>query len=81
LKMFLAGCSMVIALAAIGLGTVAAAGFQADFLAQYRGTPYHDSRYQGGAQGVPGKVMCAYYDLAAEWPITIPTRRIMGAGR
>jgi len=37
-----------------------------DFLAQYKGTPYHDSRYTGGAQVVPGVVMCAYYDLGGE---------------
>jgi len=36
------------------------------FLAQYKGTPYHDSQYQGGPQKIPGKVMCAYYDLGGE---------------
>jgi len=39
---------------------------QGDFLAQYKGTPYHDARYTGGAQAIPGKVMCAYYDLGGE---------------
>ena len=39
---------------------------RAEFLAHYKGTPFHDSRYQGGAQKVPGKVMCAYYDLGGE---------------
>src|SRR5271163_194978 len=28
--------------------------------------PYHDSRYQGGPQKVPGRVLCAYYDLGGE---------------
>jgi hypothetical protein len=28
--------------------------------------PFHDSRYSGGAQKIPGKVMCAYYDLGGE---------------
>ena len=37
-----------------------------DFLAHYKGTPFHDSRYQSGAQKIPGKVMCAYYDLGGE---------------
>ena len=37
-----------------------------DFLARYKGTPFHDSRYTGGAQKIPGKVMCAYYDLGGE---------------
>jgi hypothetical protein len=39
---------------------------QTDFMAQYKGTPYHDSRYQGGAQAIPGTVFCAYYDLGGE---------------
>jgi hypothetical protein len=47
-------------------GAASVGAFQGDFLAQYKGTPYHDSRYQGGAQAVPGKVMCAYYDLGGE---------------
>ena len=54
-------------------GTVAAlacagtlAALQTDFLSQYKGTPYGDSQYQGGAQKIPGKVMCAYYDLGGE---------------
>ena len=36
------------------------------FLAHYKGIPYHDNRYQGGAQAIPGKVICAYYDLGGE---------------
>jgi hypothetical protein len=36
------------------------------FLTAYKGTPFHDSRYQAGAQRIPGKVMCAYYDLGGE---------------
>src|SRR5271163_2327086 len=39
---------------------------QTDFMAQYKGTPYHDGRYQDGAQKIPGKVLCAYYDLGGE---------------
>jgi hypothetical protein len=37
-----------------------------DFVAQYKGTPFHDSKYNGGAQKIPGAVMCAYYDLGGE---------------
>lgn len=37
-----------------------------DFLASYKGTPFHDSRYQAGAQKIPGTLMCAYYDLGGE---------------
>src|SRR6201982_1888265 len=36
------------------------------FLSQYKGLPYHDARYSGGAQKIPGRVLCAYYDLGGE---------------
>lgn len=39
---------------------------KSDFLRHYKGTPFHDSRYTGGAQKIPGKVYCAYYDLGGE---------------
>ena len=39
---------------------------KAGFLKTYKGTPFHDSRYAGGAQKIPGKVFCAYYDLGGE---------------
>jgi hypothetical protein len=32
----------------------------------YRGTPFHDSHYNDGAQKIPARVMCAYYDLGGE---------------
>src|ERR1700748_3224008 len=32
----------------------------------YRGTLYSDSKVTGGAQAIPGTVMCAYYDLGGE---------------
>jgi hypothetical protein len=32
----------------------------------YKGTPYHDARYQGGAQKIPGRVECTYYDFGGE---------------
>src|SRR5277367_5024139 len=32
----------------------------------YKGTPYQDSRYKRGAQTIPGRVECAYYDLGGE---------------
>lgn len=32
----------------------------------YSGKPFHDSVYQGGAQKIPGRVQCAYYDLGGE---------------
>jgi hypothetical protein len=36
------------------------------FLSQYKGLPYHDSRYQSGPLKIPGRVLCAYYDLGGE---------------
>ena len=36
------------------------------FLKQYKGSPFHDSKYNGGPQKIPGTVMCAYYDLGGE---------------
>lgn len=36
------------------------------FLSEYKGVPYHDDRYHGGAQKIPGRVYCAYYDLGGE---------------
>jgi hypothetical protein len=32
----------------------------------YKGVPYQDSRYHAGAQKIPGRVLCAYYDLGGE---------------
>jgi len=32
----------------------------------YRGQPYYDSVYHGGPQMIPGRVLCAYYDLGGE---------------
>jgi hypothetical protein len=39
---------------------------QKDYLKDYKGTPYEDRRYHGGAQKIPGKVQCAYYDRGGE---------------
>jgi hypothetical protein len=43
-----------------------ATAFSQSFPIQYKGVPFHDSRYQGGPQKIPGRVMCAYYDLGGE---------------
>ncbi len=48
------------------MSAVAASTPSANFLASYKGTPFQDSRYHGGAQAVPGRVQCAYYDLGGE---------------
>jgi hypothetical protein len=35
-------------------------------LKNYKGSPYQDSRRQSGAQKIPGRVECAYYDRGGE---------------
>jgi hypothetical protein len=45
---------------------VSAAQSGSDSLSQYKSTPFHDSKYNGGPQKIPGTVMCAYYDLGGE---------------
>ena len=36
------------------------------YLKDYQGNPFQDSRYHGGAQKIPGRVQCAYYDVGGE---------------
>ena len=43
-----------------------AAAFSQPFPSEYKGQPYGDSHYAGSAQGIPGRVLCAYYDLGGE---------------
>jgi hypothetical protein len=49
--------------AALGLS---AEVFAAQVPGDYQGTPFHDSQYTGGAQPIPGRIMCAYYDVGGE---------------
>ena len=46
--------------------TSALCASQTSYPKTYKGTPYQDSRYQGGAQKIPGRVECAYYDRGGE---------------
>ena len=62
---FLRSPLLVVVLPVI-LGASTLCALQTGFLTQYKGSPYHDSRYQGGGQSIPGKVLCAYYDLGGE---------------
>ena len=50
----------------IAVSTLSTTVSPQSFLSQYAGVPYHDSRYQSGAQKIPGRVLCAYYDLGGE---------------
>src|SRR5713101_3522638 len=44
----------------IAASLLTATAFSQSFLSQYKGSPYHDTRYSGGPQKIPGKVLCAY---------------------
>jgi len=57
---------LVVSLLAIAQFPAIGAQSNGTFVGSYKGTPYHDARYEGGAQRIPGKVMCAYYDLGGE---------------
>src|ERR1700730_17421982 len=50
----------------IAASVLTATAFSQSFLRQYKSSPYHDTRYSGGPQEIPGKVLCAYYDLGGE---------------
>jgi hypothetical protein len=53
-------------LCSIAVSTLSTTAFSQSLPSQYTGVPYHDSRYQSGAQTIPGRVLCAYYDLGGE---------------
>jgi len=46
--------------------TAAVCASKTNYLKNYKGTPYQDTRYQAGAQKIPGRVECAYYDRGGE---------------
>jgi len=48
------------------LATTAVGASTPHYLKSYKGTPYQDSRHQAGAQKIPGRVECAYYDRGGE---------------
>src|SRR6266436_3431016 len=56
----------VFSLCVIAASILPTTAFSQSFLSQYKGLPYHDSRYNGGPQKIPGRVICAYYDLGGE---------------
>ena len=48
----------------------------------YAGKPFEDSMYHRGPQHIPGRVMCAYYDLGGEGArIMTPMRKTTAVGR
>jgi hypothetical protein len=50
----------------IATSVLAVTAFSQSFLNDYKGSIFHDSRYNGGPQKVPGRVLCAYFDLGGE---------------
>jgi hypothetical protein len=48
------------------LTVVTVSASKKDFLKHYKGTPYQNSRHQAGAQEIPGRVECAFYDRGGE---------------
>lgn len=64
-RSLLRSCLIPLVLAVVFTSTSICAS-KSDSLSHYKGTPFQDRRYQGGAQKIPGKVQCAYYDLGGE---------------
>src|SRR5258708_8600694 len=56
----------VFSLCVMAASMLATTALSQSFLRQYRGVAFHDSCYIGSPQKVPGKVLCAYYDLGGE---------------
>ena len=45
---------------------LAVIAFPQSFMRPYKGLPYRDARYSGGPQKIPGRVLCALYDMGGE---------------
>ena len=56
----------IISLWLVAASMLPTTAFAQSFVKQYGGLSYHDSRYNGGPQKIPGRVLCAYYDLGGE---------------
>jgi hypothetical protein len=59
-------CVLIGAVAAFITGLTSFAVIHAATPADYKGKPFQDSVYKGGAQPIPGRLQCAYYDLGGE---------------
>ncbi len=57
---------IALSLCLIAASILSSTAFSQSFLSRYKGLPFQDSRYSGGPQKIPGKVLCAYYDLGGE---------------
>jgi hypothetical protein len=47
-------------------GWLLASESSAELPGDYRGVPYHGTAYAAGAQAIPGRIQCEYYDLGGE---------------
>src|SRR6266850_5200910 len=56
----------ILSLCFIAASMLTATALSQSFLRQYKGVPYHDSRFNGSPQKIPGRVLCAYFDLGGE---------------
>ena len=56
----------VFALCLTAASMLATNALSQSFLSQYKGVPFRDTRYQDGPQKIPGRVLCALYDLGGE---------------
>jgi hypothetical protein len=59
------------------LGLVMALAGQAALPPDYKGKPIEDSVYRAGAQVIPGRVECAYFDFGGEGWLIIAMAPIM----
>jgi hypothetical protein len=68
---------IVFLLCFVGASMLATTAFPQSFLSQYKGLPYHDSRYQGGPQKISGRVLLAHYDLGGK---VVPPAELLYVG-
>ena len=48
------------------IGFISFSAFQSFSKEKYKGKPFSNTVYKGGAQTIPGKLQCEYYDLGGE---------------
>ena len=56
----------LLSLGSLTLSLLLCAACNSNNIGNYSGTPYEDLVYKGGAQTIPGKLQCEYYDFGGE---------------
>jgi len=56
----------LLSLGGIALSLLVIVACNTNSLGEYSGTPYQDQVYREGAQIIPGKLQCEYYDFGGE---------------